>query len=476
MVDVLEDPAIAPSLSYPTRVTGAVYAVTTFETVAHLAATPEVAVPQLVQSLAPQAVNMALDIVGDVAPEIVAGIGSAIPLVGTAIDVMVGAFGAIQSAEAAAAAAAEQRRQAEIAECIGKQKGRAVVNTGPDGEPVPSDFFSTSVPVGWKGPGKPRWEHSPEMPGIGLLLRLLTEHEYPLLGYVQRANAWHKWGLEDVWFQASLNSQLCERPGHLPGEAGCWWGDPRVDEFAPVIRTGYARQFETLRAAIERESPAYREPRGLKLREGGRELWPMYMDLLSDAILRSRRIFETRDVPVLPEWHVLGELSKTPSTPYVGGFGDFLYTLQQTTASIGAYAGRAPVRDWATSSGEAFRLLDRQGGWCAVDWATESHRVIEMAYDWRLTVDPIYESDRTELEDAIAQVAQGASVAMRDRFAAAGGSTPDERVEAMADVVAEQTGGAIDEKEARERISWGKAAGLTAAAAAAVGLAVYTMR
>lgn len=491
VVDVIDDPQLAPAISPPTQAMSSMYAVTTFEVLeGAIAGDWEAAA----LSLGEQALSLAVDIVVDLVPEVVSSVQA---IVGPATGTALGIFGAMvdihNSFKAREEAIRRYEAQLEVSGCMAEQRANKPINTGPGGDLVPADYFNKSHRLGRdpSGPFGFSWEITDKVPGIGILLRLLTEHQWPLIGFINPVGGMERFGLDRVWSEAIWRRTLCDRPELLWGNDLCSFSKPAGDVVSPVIKAGYADKFRVLRKAIEREGIGYRIPRGLRFREGGREIWPLYMDLLTDCVTRKRMIFDKAPSEVIPDWFILGHLSQERINDYVhrtggvvqdqyNGFGSFLYRFEQVASDWIAQANLpfSKPLNWKTSSGEGLRFLRDQGGNCRVNWTAAGTQIVQMCDDWLYTVEPIYQSDVRAQEMAIEKIVMESSRIAKQKIQERIGYSPDGspsgRLDKLAGKLEEE--GIMSASDARSIGKTGIAMGLGASAALALGIFMMKRR
>lgn len=426
--DVTSDPFVARQLSLPTTVNAGTYLVTAYELAN--AAGPGTDVEGILNL----ALDLAFDIAAEIAGEIIEGVievvGDLLPVLFAFLDAMMSIASSMQEQEKAERA---QAAMEGLRECQDTADRFHPIPTGTDGSHKPSDFFQQAERTGFDAQGAPTWRVG-TVPFIGRMLGLITEQ------------TWGNWYLSIVDDPARLMGvppAIYQRLGGLENLTeterwcqGTWW--PPIQRYVPL--------FSRLRRAIQSQSIASRQARGLTAGDGGSAVWPLYMDLLFGAVRVSAWPLNTvygdgydyagegfRQVPPLSEeviraFYGRGQFGTRMGWPNLVGFAAQLDELTQGgphDVTVGCHG-----RPWPYAGAvESFGERNSAGDWvsaCRGDPKAAIDAILGIVDSWGNSVRPIYADDQRAQELAIRRALDAASVATRARIQALGLALPHE--------------------------------------------------
>lgn len=266
--DIVGDEFMLGNLSLPTKANFGAYLISAYE-IAELATSGQAAAA--FETFFDLSMDIVFDIMSEVAGEALGAAAAVVPIAGQLFSVM---MGALKSAQQAQQAQEAQEAAKKKAECQAKRKDYTTIPTGIQGKHKPADYFVRSFREGFDGKGQPIWRDDGR-PYFGRMLIALTETQFP-----------------PFWVDRFTNPATFGLSGELFGmvaasEAAKYGNEPFADKCGPAVFPliqQYVPRFQRVRLAIESQSIAARQSKGLSAGDGGTAVWPAYADLLYTAV------------------------------------------------------------------------------------------------------------------------------------------------------------------------------------------------
>jgi hypothetical protein len=340
--------------------------------------------------LAAGATSLVANLVTDLVGGLFASASDAVPIVGEVLGSVIGILGALQAAEDAEE---ERLRQQREAKCKAETEKWKTIGTGAWGEVLPADYF-----VQASRDYRNTWTIH-RMPFHGQFLRAVLAESWPRWfveafrghgpGVAQRRAMGHdavSGGAFGTYFATEVAHQvwlgLHDSERERYANADNWPPRPAELRIALKVLDGIAGQH-----------PAILAQAGRPLGEAGREIWPLFCDLLYWLCRVPRPPWWADGVPWEndPAVAALGLVPvPTLNEPVIRGF----YSAQ--TASAQTDSPAAPWTEWDRMRRlELYHLRERPDpiGWCHGYGTAGCNLVYGLADGWRGYAEPVTASD-----------------------------------------------------------------------------------
>lgn len=405
---VVGDDWLVSQLSLPTKVNVGAYLQAAYA-VGEIIAAAESGAP--IAQLFDAGMNIALDVIADVSSAALGMASFAVPLVGQAFSMLVDFVSSAREREL------ERQRQRAILwaeNCRAQMRAFEVHPTGTHGNAKPCDFFVEAYREGYDDSGEPVWIVGGR-PFFGRMLQAITESQFN--GMMLHGLGFNPPTVATGAMFGVPQAEFDLYNGKLAGDkvAPNWYPFCLPAEW-PTTRQRYISRFRALRRAIELQSIAARQARGLAPGDGGTSLWPVYMDLLHSAIRRPQPPWGDESLIGAPGYSMVPPIGEAYlRTTWSGRYTPYIVErLIQWRDDYDARDRCTPSHPYNPQWDEVIALLGSvdYGGPCMGSPSAAIDGILELVDRWQDTVDPVYGDD-------IAKQAQD----VRDAWAAIHGFT-----------------------------------------------------